>query len=124
MFFTINLHFVRSNQIPTYRKLNLPVTSSIYLVFLPLEMQRKLNHTKVYHMFFLLCRKRNDPQTFKCSTCENHFLQFVCYRYNFLRRMFFILCVNEKKTLFFIKVYQYSEIVLTAMLLFSLKPVF
>ena len=39
LFFTISLHFGRSNQISTYRKINLsPVASSIYLVFLPLEM--------------------------------------------------------------------------------------
>ena len=52
MFFTINLHFIPSNKIYTYRKLNLSLTNSIYLVFLPLEMQRKLTQTKVYHTFF------------------------------------------------------------------------
>ena len=30
----------------------LPLTNSIYLFFLPLEMQRKLKQTKVYHTFF------------------------------------------------------------------------
>ena len=43
------LHFVSSNQISTYRKLNLPLTSSIYFIFLPLEMQKRLEQTKVYH---------------------------------------------------------------------------
>ena len=43
LFFTINSHFVTSNQISTYRKLNLPHRSSIYFVFLPLEMQKRLN---------------------------------------------------------------------------------
>ena len=37
LFLTINLRFVTSNQISKYRKLNLPLTSSIYLVILPLE---------------------------------------------------------------------------------------
>ena len=39
LFFTRNLHFVTSNQIATYRKPNLPLASSIYLVFLALDMQ-------------------------------------------------------------------------------------
>ena len=52
LFFTIDLHFVTSNQMCTYRKLNLPITCSIYLVFLPLEMQRTLKQTKVYYTFF------------------------------------------------------------------------
>ena len=52
LFFTLNLHFVTLNQIATYRKPNLPLTSSIYLVFLPLEMQVRLNQTKVYCTLF------------------------------------------------------------------------
>ena len=51
LFSTINLHFATSNQVRTYRKLNLPVGSSIYLVFLPLEMQKILKEIKVYHSF-------------------------------------------------------------------------
>ena len=57
---------------------------------------------------FLCCLKRNDPQTFKSGSCENPFLQCVCYWYDLLRWMFFILCDNWK-TIFFIKVYRYSE---------------
>ena len=49
---TTNLHFVTSNQSSTYRTLNLPLGSSIYLVVLPLEMQRRLHQTKVYHTFY------------------------------------------------------------------------
>ena len=49
--FTINLHLFPSNQIPTYRKLNLPLTSSICFAFLPLEMQNWLEQTKIYHVF-------------------------------------------------------------------------
>ena len=49
--FTINLHFVTSNQIFTDRKLNLSFTSSIYVSFLPLEMQKWLEQTKIYHAF-------------------------------------------------------------------------
>ena len=50
---------------------------------------------------FLCCLKRNDPQTFKSGSCENPFLQCVCYWYNLLRWMFFILydTFHEKLTL-------------------------
>ena len=54
---------------------------------------------------------------------KNLFLQCVCYWYNLLWWMFLILCDNWK-TLLFIIVYHYPEIILTAMLLLSLKPVF
>ena len=52
VFFPINLHFITLNQVSTYRKLNFPLTSSIYFVFLPFEMQKRLKQTKVYHTFF------------------------------------------------------------------------
>ena len=65
LFVKINLKFVTPKQILTYRKPNLPLASSICLVFLPLKMEGRLKQTKVYHTFFLLCLKRNDPQTFK-----------------------------------------------------------
>ena len=123
MFFIINLHSVTSNQISTYRNLNLPLTSSIYFVFLPLEMQKKTQTDQSIPCVFLLCLKRNNPQTFKSGSCKNPFLQCLCYCYNLLRWMFFILC-NNWKTLLFMKVCHYSEIFLSAMLLLSLKPVF
>ena len=34
---------------------------------------------------FLLCLKRNDPQTFKSGSCKKSFLQCVYYWYNLLR---------------------------------------
>ena len=83
LFFKINLHFM-SNQISTYRKLNLPLPRSIYLVFLPLEMQRRLKQSKVYHMFFY-CLKRYNPESFKSGRSKNPFLQCVFYWYNLLR---------------------------------------
>ena len=45
---------------------------------------------------FLLCLKRNDPQTFKSGSCKKSFLQCVYYWYNLLRWMFFILCGKQK----------------------------
>ena len=50
--FTINLHFATSNQVSTYRKLNLSLIIGIYLVFLPLQMKKRLKQTKLYHTFF------------------------------------------------------------------------
>ena len=123
LLFITNLHSVTSNQISAYRKLNLPLISSIYLVFLNLEMQKKTRTDPSIPRAFLLCLKRNDPQTFKSGSCKNPFLQCVCYCYNLLRWMFFILCDNWK-TLLFMKVCRYSEIFLSAMLLLSLRPVF
>ena len=68
VFFTINLHFVTSDQVSKYRKLTLPLTSIIYLFDSPLEMHKlKLIDT-------LLFLKRNDPQR-----CENAFLQREYY---------------------------------------------
>ena len=107
MCFTINLHFVKSNQISTYRKLNFPLTSSIYFVFLPLKMQKRLEQTKGIPLVFLLCLKRNGLETFKSGSCKNTFLQCVLYWYNLLRWMFFILCDNCK-TLLFVEVYRNS----------------
>ena len=66
LFFKTNLHFVTSNHISTYRKLNLLLASSAYLVFLPLEMQRRLQSIP---QVLLICLKRNDPTTFKSSSC-------------------------------------------------------
>ena len=71
-YFKTNLHLITSNQVNSHRKLNLPDTNSISLVFAPLEMQGKIKI--VYHTFFLLCLKRNDPQTFKSSSSKNNFL--------------------------------------------------
>ena len=70
------------------KKLNLPLTSGIYLVVLLLEMQRRLKQTKACHTFLLVCLKKSDPHTLKSSSCKNPFLQFVCYRYDLLRWMF------------------------------------
>ena len=51
LFFIINLLFVLSNQLSTYQKLILHLTSSVYFVFFPLEMLNRLKQTKVYHTF-------------------------------------------------------------------------
>ena len=70
LFFTINLYSVKSNQISTYRKLNLPLTSSIYLVFLSVEMQKKTRTDQSIPLVFLLCLKGNHLQVFKSGNCK------------------------------------------------------
>ena len=121
LFSIINLHSVTLNQISIYRKLNLPLISGIYFIFLPLEMQKKTQTDWSIPCVFLLCLKRNDPQTFKCQLQKS--FPPVCMLLLKLALMFFILCDNWK-TLLFMKVCRYSEIFLSAMLLLSLKPVF
>ena len=123
MVFTINLHFVTSNPIPTYKEPILPLTSNICLVFLPLKIQKIHQQTKVYHTFFLFCLKRNITQTFKSGSDKNPFLQCACYWHNSLQWMFFVLSGNWK-TLILMKVYRYSETVSPSILLLFLKPVF
>ena len=105
MFFKINLHFVKSNQISTYRKLNLPLTSSIYFLFLPAEMQKRHEQTEVYYSFSHFVWKETTWKPWKVAAVRN---SFVRYLYNLLRWMFFILWYNWK-TLPFVKVYRYSE---------------
>ena len=84
LFFSINLHFVTSNQISTFRKLNLPLNQ--YLLRLLTSRNAKKTQTdQSMPRVFLLCLKRNDPQTFKSGSCKHSFLQCVCYWYSLLR---------------------------------------
>ena len=106
-----------------YRKLNLPLASSIYLDILLLEMQTRLLQTKVYHTFFLFCLKKDDPQTFKSSSCKSSFLQYV---YILLLQFVSmnVFCSMWWKILLFIKIRCYSETFLIPMFLRSSKPMF
>ena len=80
LFFTINLHFVVSKQISGYRKLNLLRTSSVYLVFLPLEVQRRLQQTKVYHEFSHFVWKETTHKPLKATSAKTLFSNvFVIY---------------------------------------------
>ena len=72
LFFTINLHFATSNQISRYRKLNLPLTSSIYFVFLPLEMQKRLNRPK-YNAFSCFIWKETTHKPVKVAAAKSLF---------------------------------------------------
>ena len=73
LFFTIYLLFVTWNQIPTFRRPNWSLTSSIYLGFLPLEIKGKFKQVKVYQTLILFGLKRNDQQTFKCGSSKKRF---------------------------------------------------
>ena len=74
-FFTTYLLFVTSNQIPTYRRPNLPLISSIYLDFLPLKMQGRLKQAKVYYKFFYFVWKEAPRKPLKVAAAKNPFLQ-------------------------------------------------
>ena len=116
LFFTINLHFVTSNKISAYRNLNLSLTSSICLVVLPLEMQRRLKQTNKYHTFFTFSEKKR-PKTLKVAAVKA--LSSIAYAIgNTCFDQCFLLHVITAKDLFLIKVYRYSEIFLTTMFCF------
>ena len=69
----ISLHFIKSNQISTYRKLNLPLTSGIYFGFLPLAMQKRLKQTKVYHSFSYFVWKETTQKPLKVAAAKTLF---------------------------------------------------
>ena len=93
-----------SNKRPTYKKTNLPLTSSNHFSLLTSGNARK---TQTDHVF-LPCLKRSDPKISKSGSSKNPFPQCACYWYNVLRWMFFILCGNWKPLLFII-VYLYWD---------------
>ena len=51
----------------------MPVTNSIYVVFLPLEMRRKLKQTKGYHTFFQFVSKERTHKPFKAAASKTFF---------------------------------------------------
>ena len=64
-FFQKNLQFFKSNQVSTYRKLNLPFTTC--------RNAKKSRTDQSIPIVSLLCLKRDDPQTFKSGGCKNIF---------------------------------------------------
>ena len=73
LFFTVNLLFVTSAQISTYRKVNLSLTGSTYFVFLPLGMQKRLEQTKVYHGFSYFVWKETTHKPLKVAAAKTLF---------------------------------------------------
>ena len=100
LFFTINLHFVTSDQVSTYRKLNLLLTSIIYSVQSSFPYNCKKDSNRPNLLDTPLFLKRNNPQTFKSRSCKNAFLQRACYWYDLLPWIIFITCYNRKTLLF------------------------
>ena len=123
LFFIINLHSVTSNQISTYRKLNLPLTSSIYFVFLPLEMQKRLEQTKVYHAFSYFVWKETTHKPLKVAAAKTLFFSVFVIGTTCFDECFLLYVINARHY-FSWKVNVTLWFFLSAMLLLSLKPVF
>ena len=122
LFFTINLSFVTSNQISTDRKLNLPLTSSIYFVFLHLEMQKRLKQTKLCHGFSDFTWKGTTRKPLKVAAAKSIFSSVYiigttcfdeCFSFYVVSKMI-TFCESSSLLWYF----------LGAMLLLSLKSVF
>ena len=108
LFFIINLHSPTSNQISTYRKLNFPLTSSIYFVFLPLEMQKDSNRPKYNTRFLILSEKKQLTNPWKWQL-QKPFSPVCMLLLQLATMNVFILCDNWE-ALLFMNVYRYSEI--------------
>ena len=70
---TINLHFVKSKQKSTYRKLNLALASRIYFVVLPLEMQNKTWTECTTRFLTLSEKKKTTHKPLKVAAAKNLF---------------------------------------------------
>ena len=80
-----------------------------YLYCLLFSRNVKMNmRTTVYYILLVLSLKRNNSQTFKCSSSNKLFLQCICYWYNLFLDECFLFCDNWK-TLFSVKVYRYFD---------------
>ena len=106
----------------TYKRLNFPLITSIYLVVLPLEMQKRPKQTKVCHAFSYFVLKDTIHKSSKMATAKKLFSSVYIFRTTCFDGWFFLS--DNWKTLIFMKVYRSSDIVLSAMFLLSLKPVF
>ena len=122
LFFTINLHFVTSNQISTYRKLNLPLTSSIYFVFLPLEMQKRLKQTIVCHTFSYFVWNKTTHKPLKVAAAKSLFSSVYIIGTTCFDEYFSFYVVSKMIT--FSESSSLLWYFLGAMLLLSLKPMF
>ena len=123
LLFTINLHFVTSNQISAYRKLNFPLTSSICFVFLPLEMQKRLKQTKVYHPFSYFVWKETTYTTLKVAAAKTLFSSVYAIGTTCLYECFLVY-VATGRHYFSWKFIGTLRFFLCAMLLLFLKPMF
>ena len=120
----LKLHFVTSNQISTDKKLYLPLASSIYFVFLPLEMQERLEQRPKYTTRFLTLSEKKRPQkplkvaATKTLISNVYVIGTTCFDecvlfYVITGRHYFSWKINVNMRIF-----------LNVMLMPSLKPVF
>ena len=123
LFVTVNLHFVTSNQISTFRKLNLPLSSRIYFVFLPLEMQKKTQADQSMPSDFLLCLKRKTHKALKVAAVNSLFSNMYV-----IGTAYFVECfsfsVVTKRHCFSRKFVVTLRLFLSTILELSLNPVF
>ena len=119
LFFTINLPFVTLNQTPTYRKLNLPHMQ--YLFILLTSRNARATETNQSIRFYSVW-KETTHKPLKVAAAKPFSPVYMLLVQ--LASMSIFILYDNWKTLLFIIVYRYSVIILTAMLLLSLKPVF
>ena len=96
LLFIIKLHFVASNQLSTDRKLNLPLTSSIYFVFFPLEMQKRLKQIKVYHAFSHFVWKDTTHKPLKLPAARTLFFSVYVIATNCFSQCFLFCVIPER----------------------------
>ena len=73
LFFTVNLHFVKSKQISTYRKLNFPFPSSLFSL-LTCRNAKRTQKDESKLLVLLLFRKETIPrQTLKVAAAKTLF---------------------------------------------------
>ena len=122
LYFTINLHFVTSNQISAYRKLNFPLTSSTYFVFLRLEMQKWLEQAKIYHAFFYFVWKETTHKPLKVAPAKTLFSSVYVIGTTCFNECFSFYVITRRHC-FSWKINVTLRFFLSAMLLLSLKQV-
>ena len=108
LLFTINLQFVTSIEVSTYRKLNLPLASNIYNFFLPLEIQKDSNRTKYTTCFLTMSEKKRPASLYKWQLHRT--LSPVCVLYVQLAPMNAFIPCYHWNILLFMKNWLYTKI--------------
>ena len=101
------------------KKLKFPLINSVYLVFLHLEMQRRLKQTKVYHTNCYFVWKETTHKPLKEAGVKTFFSSVHVTGTTCFNECFYSMWLED-----FHKVYRFSEVFLTAMLMLSLVPMF
>ena len=108
--------------ISVYRKLNLPLVSSIYFVFVPLEMQKTLEQIKAYHAFSYLAWNETTRKPLKVASAKTLFSSVYVIGTNYFDECFLFYVITGRQY-FLWKINVTFRFFLSAMLLQSLKPV-